>query len=192
MTIPKYAIERQYLVPVYQHLFTEAPDLDAACQQALDHDDWDSSQTDYESSRETTIVCAVEIPCGEAGFSGGPEVSATEMIYQAGLPQLEIPRRFRGHHDLGRSALEVCSPLLELAESDTRGDDGPIDADRRRAILDQLGGEDEDRYTNFYCCDCGEEWQSNWSCGCNDECPACGLKDIELYESRDNEPVASD
>ena len=76
MPMPKYAIERQYLVPVYQHLFIEAPNLDAACQQALDHDDWDSSRTDYDSSRETTIVCAVEIQCGAAGFSGSAEVNA--------------------------------------------------------------------------------------------------------------------
>jgi hypothetical protein len=29
--MPKYAIERQYLVPVYQHLFIDAPDL-SGCQ----------------------------------------------------------------------------------------------------------------------------------------------------------------
>jgi hypothetical protein len=190
--MPKYAIERQYLVPVYQHLFIEAPNLDAACQQALDHDNWDSSRTDYDSSRETTIVCAVEIPSSKTSFSCRAEANATEMIYQAGLPWLEIPHRFCGDDDLARSALEVRSPLLELAEIDAHGDDDPVLADRQRAILDQLDGENEDRYTNFYRCDCGEEWQSNWSCGCNDECPACGLKDIEPYESRDNEPVKCD
>ena len=48
-------------MPVYQHLFIDAPDLEAACREALDHDDWDSSETDYVNSRETTIAQAVEI-----------------------------------------------------------------------------------------------------------------------------------
>ena len=138
--MPKYAIERQYLVPVYQHLSIDAPDLDAACRQALDHDDWDSSETDYDNSRETTIACAVEIPSDRTGFEGGAEASATEMIYQAGLPHLEIPRQFRSDDDVSRASPELQSLLLELAEIDARGDDGPADvfADRKRAILQEL------------------------------------------------------
>ena len=102
--MPKYAIERQYLVPVYQHLFVDAPDLDAACRQALDHDDWDSSETDYDASRETTIACAVEIPVGKTELKGGAEATATEMIYQAGLPHLHIPRQFRDDDDVSRAS----------------------------------------------------------------------------------------
>lgn len=44
---------------------------------------------------------------------------------------------------------------------------------------------DGDRhFVNHYRCpECGEEWQDEWSCACNDECPGCGLKDIEPYHS---------
>lgn len=28
-------------------------------------------------------------------------------------------------------------------------------------------------YLNFYRCDCGEEWQDEWSCTCDDKCPNC-------------------
>ena len=40
------------------------------------------------------------------------------------------------------------------------------------------------RFVNHYRCPvCGQKWQDTWSCACNDECPGCGLKDIEPYES---------
>jgi hypothetical protein len=30
-----------------------------------------------------------------------------------------------------------------------------------------------------YCCpDCGHEWQEQWSCACDSQCPACGMKNI--------------
>lgn len=51
-------------------------------------------------------------------------------------------------------------------------------------------GEDEedlDRFTNHYeCPECGTTWSDNWSCACNDECPGCGLSDIEPHESTDH------
>src|ERR1051326_1888810 len=62
--MPQYVIERQYLAPVYQHVRVDAPDLETACREAIEHDDWEDSKEDYENSRETTIVCAVEIPAG--------------------------------------------------------------------------------------------------------------------------------
>ena len=42
----RYIIERQYLLPVYQHLAVEAPDLDTACREALDdgEHDWENAQ----------------------------------------------------------------------------------------------------------------------------------------------------
>lgn len=45
--------------------------------------------------------------------------------------------------------------------------------------------EDEDsRFRIYYKhIDCkvtpGIEWEDTWSCACNGECPACGMKDIE-------------
>lgn len=37
----------------------------------------------------------------------------------------------------------------------------------------------------------GIEWDGEWSCMCNSECPACGTKDIEPYDAEtleDDEP----
>ena len=54
--MPHYMLERQYLLPVYQHLALEAPDLDTACREALDdvEHDWQDAREDYESSRPRT------------------------------------------------------------------------------------------------------------------------------------------
>jgi hypothetical protein len=30
----------------------------------------------------------------------------------------------------------------------------------------------------YRCPNCGHEWQEQWSCACDSECPHCGLKDI--------------
>ena len=67
--MPRYIIERQYLLPVYQHLAVEAPDLDTACRKALDdgEHDWEDAQEDYESSRPATIVCASRSPAKRNG-----------------------------------------------------------------------------------------------------------------------------
>ena len=34
--MPRYVIERQYLLPVYEHLLIEAPNFETACREALD------------------------------------------------------------------------------------------------------------------------------------------------------------
>jgi hypothetical protein len=42
----------------------------------------------------------------------------------------------------------------------------------------------ETQFVNYYRCpNDGEEWADVWSCGCNDRCPKCGIKDIEPYKS---------
>jgi hypothetical protein len=53
--MPRFIIERQYLLPVYQHLAVEAPDLEAACREALDDGEhgWEDTQEDYEGARPT-------------------------------------------------------------------------------------------------------------------------------------------
>ena len=67
--MPRYIIERQYLLPVYQHLALDAPDLEAACREALDdgEHDWEDAQEDYEDSRPTTIVSAIGSPTKRSG-----------------------------------------------------------------------------------------------------------------------------
>lgn len=34
----------------------------------------------------------------------------------------------------------------------------------------------------------GVEWEDDWDCACNSECPACGMKDIEPFSVEDVEP----
>lgn len=40
---------------------------------------------------------------------------------------------------------------------------------------------DEERLLNieYRCPNCGHEWQEQWSCACDSQCPECGLQNIE-------------
>jgi hypothetical protein len=60
--MPKYVIERQYLIPVYQRLVVEADTPEEACGEAVGREDWDDAVDDYESARATTISAIKRIP----------------------------------------------------------------------------------------------------------------------------------
>ncbi len=61
-----------------------------------------------------------------------------------------------------------------------------------RAVLAERETYNARRFVNHYRCpECGEEWQDEWSCACNDECPGCGLKDIEPRESVETQTKGS-
>ena len=63
--MPKFVIERQYLVPMYQHIVIEAENLEEACTKAVSDDiDWDTQEMDCDSARATTITEAKVIPEG--------------------------------------------------------------------------------------------------------------------------------
>jgi hypothetical protein len=62
--MPKFVVERQYLLPIYQRLIIDAPDITTACHKALEHDDWESAEEDGDGSRATTINAGREIPEG--------------------------------------------------------------------------------------------------------------------------------
>jgi hypothetical protein len=63
--MPKFVIERQYLVPMYQHIAVEAENLEEACTKAVSDDiDWDTQEMDCDSARATTITEAKVIPEG--------------------------------------------------------------------------------------------------------------------------------
>lgn len=69
--MPMFTVERQYLVPVYEHITLEAETAEAACRAAVDedlHPLGDNPKTDYESSRET---CVSGIWAGDAAHDGG-------------------------------------------------------------------------------------------------------------------------
>ncbi|HZK90436.1 MAG TPA: hypothetical protein VFC56_09850 [Stellaceae bacterium] len=103
--MPRYVIERQYLVPVYEHVLIEAPTFEDACRNALDdiEEPWgDNAQTDYESARCTTIERAVELP-EQVQADGADEGPLSHFLFDAGLEPLPIPREFAGEAD-GSSA----------------------------------------------------------------------------------------
>ena len=55
--MPKFVIERQYLVPMYQHIVVEAETLEAACAMAVSDDiAWDTQEMDSDNARATTIT----------------------------------------------------------------------------------------------------------------------------------------
>lgn len=45
----------------------------------------------------------------------------------------------------------------------------PNSHDKQRAFE-----EDGTWFKNTYRCDCGETWDDEWSCQCDDDCPECG------------------
>jgi hypothetical protein len=63
--MPKFVIERQYLVPMYQHIVVEAETFDAACELAVSDDiSWESQEMDCDNARATTLTAAKVIPDG--------------------------------------------------------------------------------------------------------------------------------
>jgi hypothetical protein len=37
----------------------------------------------------------------------------------------------------------------------------------------------------YHCGDCGADWEDEWSCCCDDECPNCGSSDWSPMDSED-------
>jgi hypothetical protein len=63
--MPKFVIERQYLVPMYQHIAVEAESLDEACKKGISDDvDWDTQEMDCDGARRTTITSVKLVPDG--------------------------------------------------------------------------------------------------------------------------------
>ena len=63
--MPKFVIERQYLVPMYQHIAVEAESLEEACKKGISDDvDWDTQEMDCNGTRRTTITSVKVVPDG--------------------------------------------------------------------------------------------------------------------------------
>ena len=55
--MPKFVIERPYLVPMYQHIVVAAESFAKACDIAVSDDiPWDSQEMDSDNARATTIM----------------------------------------------------------------------------------------------------------------------------------------
>lgn len=86
-----------------------------------------------------------------------------------------------------------CFEVIDKAGNVTGIDMGALDPvstetaddEERELVTGDDDPDDEDRYTNYYECDCGESWSDNWSCTCNDKCPSCNAE-IEPWQSFDN------
>ena len=111
--MPRYIIERQYLLPVYRHLAVEAPDLESACREALDdgQHDWEDAQEDYESSRRTTIVSAIEITSEEEWvIATKSQYERPDLMYDGRHELIEIPREFTERDRLAELAMTAAQP----------------------------------------------------------------------------------
>ena len=110
--MPRYIIERQYLLPVYQHLAVEAPDLESACREALDdgEHDWEDAQEDYENSRPTTIS-AIEIASEEEWvIATKSQYERSGLMYDGRHELIEIPREFTERDRLAELAMTAAQP----------------------------------------------------------------------------------
>jgi hypothetical protein len=108
----KFVIERQYLVPMYQHIVVEAENLEEACKKGISDDiDWDTQEMDSDSARATTITGAKLVPGGYNASlersliitSGDPKGRPLDMLSFATFlyeneaetgPLLQIPAQF--------------------------------------------------------------------------------------------------
>ena len=110
--MPKFVIERRYLVPMYQHIIVEAENLQEACTKAVRDDiDWDTQEMDCDSAHATTITEAKIVPEGYEAHqvhsviiaSRDPKGLPLDMLGLATFlyedeartgPRLEIPVKF--------------------------------------------------------------------------------------------------
>lgn len=117
--MPKFTIERQYLVPEFQHVTVEADTPEAAMQLAMDSDDWEGSKTDYESARPHYITAA---------WTG-------EAAHQPGVASLPIPPRFRDWSQEQAGRFSAYDTQLILDALDIVSPDTDEACDRRDSLI---------------------------------------------------------
>src|SRR5579884_631883 len=156
--MPIYAITREYQLPIYQHVIVEAPDFATACCKAIEHDDWQSSNEDYDDCGPTYLTAAVCVPEHRAGEDPG------SLLY-SDLPALDIPAEFadeneqkppsaeRGTetthvlviaHQLGGNPFYATARFVTSAHRSEAGAHTALVAFCRRHWMDLFGDEDED------------------------------------------------
>ena len=89
--MPKFVIERQYLVPMYQHIVVEAENLDEACKKSINDDiDWDTQEMDSDGARSTTLTGAELVPDGYDVDPGTELIVATNKEDPSALDMLSF------------------------------------------------------------------------------------------------------
>ena len=104
--MPKYVIERHYLLPVYQRLLVEADSVEDACWKAVDHDDWSDAVEDNDGAGATTISAIKRLPgdIDPAELDFDPEDAETQNTHtlsgflygnDCSAIQRDVPEAFR-------------------------------------------------------------------------------------------------
>lgn len=109
--MPKYVIERQYLLPIYQRLMVEADTLEEACQKALNHDDWADAVEDGDGARATTVSAVKRIPhdVNVAELEFDPADPTSQNTYSLG--------RFLYEGDTSTIHTDVPEEFAEMADA---------------------------------------------------------------------------
>ena len=90
--MPIFVIERQYLLPVYQHLVIAAPDLAAACNEAVEGDyDWEGAVEDGDGARPTTVSAAKLVPPDLAKDIRAGHIHLGEFLHQQEMRASGVP-----------------------------------------------------------------------------------------------------
>src|SRR5260370_24047573 len=99
--MPRYVIERQSRVPMFEHILVESPSLDAACREAIDEfaQPWgDNVAPDFDNARAVTITQAVVIPenlfPGLRARENEDRHILSQLVYDSGLDPVAIPPEF--------------------------------------------------------------------------------------------------
>jgi len=96
--MPKFVIERQYLLPIYQRLIIDAPDIATACWKAVENDDWESAEEDGDGSGATTINAVREIPERLLEQIERGNIHAGSFLWEDSPeygPRLDIPKQYQ-------------------------------------------------------------------------------------------------
>jgi hypothetical protein len=111
--MPKFVIERQYLVPMYQHIVVETETLEEACKKAISDDiDWDTQEMDCDSARATTITGAKLVP-------DGYDVRPDRSLIIASGDRKDLPLDMLSFATFLYENAAETGPLLELPEQFT-------------------------------------------------------------------------
>jgi hypothetical protein len=99
--MPRYVIERQYLVPMFEHIMVEASTFEDACREATDDiaQPWsEDAELCFDDARSTTVTCAIELPddydLNREGNGLNDCISLSSLLYCAGFEPLVIAPEF--------------------------------------------------------------------------------------------------
>ena len=96
--MPKFVIERQYLLPIYQRPIVDASNIATACQKAVKNDDWENAEEDGDGCGNTTINAAREIPKGLIEQIERGDIHAGSFLWEDQPeygPRLAIPKEYQ-------------------------------------------------------------------------------------------------